>query len=663
MPSLLIPMIGRGARKMNRDQCRLKPRNRGKLRVIFVCRVSDPGPGKQDERSLDNQEAMYRNWMKHHLKDTPYEITDISGSGSGEYLDREEYQKLIELVETCDFDLVITEDLGRVVRRIHAHLFRELCVDCGTRVIAINDHVDTSEPCWQDRSIFSAWHHEQSNRDTSDRIKRTHLNRFEHGGCASCEIYAIIIPRGKDKTDADWRKDPDAERVYKAWFEMLDAGAYYTEVADWLNEEEVPTGPYARNDMWDGKMVAHITRNTILKGVRFRDRQKTRRNSRGKYLSEKAKPEELRTRAVSHLAFFFEPEYYDRVIAKLDKRNARRGRLSGNGRDERTGTPKSRTRFPGQSLFCGICGRLFVFGGHGQKDHLMCQGAREYRCWNGRSIDGPLAARKIAQAVFRAIELLPDFDDAFLDLLNDEAQRVDTTRLYQLQSLEKRCRHRERQIDRLVAFIREGDTSRRVRDELRQLEDEQSDDLEEWNSLQAKPADTVSIPSIDEIKTIAHEELFDLHVTSWEFNKIMRKLTPRMVVFPVRLCDGGNLEFRAKFRFFPGRLLPNSKLQEIVEQPLQQVLCVNLFDHVQREEFRQRVVDLRRNCTEREVADQLGITKTAAQRAAALYRIMNTFGLSDPYVAVTEPPQDLPKMRRHKHKRYRFEPLPDAGRF
>jgi len=69
-------------------------------------------------------------------------------------------------------------------------------VEHGTRVIALNDRVDTAIHGWQDASIFSAWHHERSNRDTSDRIKRTHRNRFDNGGCAAFNIYGIIKPPG-----------------------------------------------------------------------------------------------------------------------------------------------------------------------------------------------------------------------------------------------------------------------------------------------------------------------------------------------------------------------------------------------------------------------------------------------------------------------------------
>ena len=44
-------------------------------------------------------------------------------------------------------------------------------------------------------------------------------------------------------------------------------------------------------------------------------------------------------------------------------------------------------------------------------------------------------------------------------------------------------------------------------------------------------------------------------------------------------------------------------------------------------------------------------------------RRMHTLGLTDPYVAVTEPPDDYGKLRRHLHSRYRFEPLESAGEF
>lgn len=129
----------------------IEPRNGHTVRVLVTCRVSDPRPGKQDERSLEDQRAMHEEWLQAHLN-YPYELTVLEGRESGELIDRADYRELTQLVETDQFDLVLTEDLGRILRRVHAHLFAELCVDFDTRLIARNDNIDTAQPGWEDRS-------------------------------------------------------------------------------------------------------------------------------------------------------------------------------------------------------------------------------------------------------------------------------------------------------------------------------------------------------------------------------------------------------------------------------------------------------------------------------------------------------------------------------
>jgi hypothetical protein len=278
----------------------LLPKDGQTLKVIVPVRVSDPT--KQDERSLEDQRAKVEKFLTEHF-DGPYELTVLEGRQSGELLDREEFRKLNELVATGRFDLVIAEDLGRIVRRMQAFMFCEFCVDHATRVIAINDHVDTARDGWQDSSIISAWHHERSNRDTSDRIKRTHRNRFMQEGVLACTIYGYDKPPGA-KTDAEVRRDPAAEAIYKEWFRMLDEdNATFADIALYLNTHKVPLAPHARGTStdWDGKMVARHTFNPILKGMRERNRRKSKRQSSGKYKSIKAEPNELLQAHISHI--------------------------------------------------------------------------------------------------------------------------------------------------------------------------------------------------------------------------------------------------------------------------------------------------------------------------------------------------------------------------
>ena len=63
--------------------------------------------------------------------------------------------------------------------------------------------------------------------------------------------------------------------------------------------------------------------------------------------------------------------------------------------------------------------------------------------------------------------------------------------------------------------------------------------------------------------------------------------------------------------------------------------------------------------TERQIADALGVTHPVVPQAMKLHRAMQRLGADDPYQVLTEPPAGSNKMRRHKHPRYRFQPLPD----
>ena len=640
----------------------LEPRDGRTLRILSVCRVSSPGPGKQDIRSLEDQEALHRRWLDSH-NSLPYRLEVLAGSGSGESLEREEYTRVIEMIESEEFDLVLAEDLGRIVRRIHAHLLCELCVDHGVRLIAINDHVDTAEPGWQDRSFFSAWHHERSNRDTSDRIKRTHRSRFFSGGSVPLPIYGYVKKPGA-KSDADWEKLPEAESIYREWFDRLDQGASYAEIADSLNEKGVPTGPYTRQSLWTCQMVSRVTHNWILKGTRFHNKRKTkRRNSSGTYVAQKATPDDLLLRSVPHLAFF-DADYYDAVVAKADARNAKFRRTDENGRDPCANRPKKRVRFPGQSIYCGVCGRLFVFGGHGQKDRLMCSGAREHTCWNGATLDGPLATERICEAVFATVEALPDFDAAFLEMVSEEAREYDAAQHSRLQETIGKIRQVEREVANLVTFIRGGDGSDSVRGELARLETQLKQLRHEKSSIERAPTKTLNIPGVDEIKQIAREAFKDLAISSFQFAALLRQITGPIMVWPFQAVDGGPVVLRAKLQICLSNLLPDTRLQAVLCGPLTREVRLDLFVSPQHIELREQVIAGRKEAneagrkrTEREVAQELGITVTAAQRAAKLGRRMLQLSLQDPYGLLTQPPC-CGKNRRHLHSRYRFDPLP-----
>ena len=634
----------------------LSPRKGNCLHVVIVARISGVS---QDERSLDDQEAMHREIVDSNY-DGPIEWRVLATRGSGERLDRDEYFELTELIETGRIDLVIAEDLGRICRRVHAHLLCELCEDHGTRLIALNDHIDTGRPDWRLHSHFAVMRHESYNADTAARIQRSHRNRFRQGGVVQCVIYGIVKPH-RGAQDTELSKDPTAEPIYDQWFQKLESGSSLAEVADWLNELSIPTGPHCRNKSWDANAVRRVTFNPILKGIRQRNRLKSKRvNSTGRRKSVRADPSELLERPCPHLAFI-EPERYDRVVRMLVARNGHTARKRPNGVDPRQGVPKKRTRWPGQHVRCGICGREFRFGGHGQTDHLVCRGAKEYRCWNAITFDGPSAAAKLAHAIMAEVEQLPGFDDALLMKLRAELAEQQTARQSRLQDFDREQRKLERERDNVISAIREGGYYEALDRELKRIESDLQDLAAERDQLASAPASECELPSIEVIRSQTRELFADLAISSPEFQRRVKRLVPSIEVFPYRLLDGGHPVLRAKVTLDLVATLDVPTIASAVPS-LQRVLVVDLFERPQRAAYLQQIVELRKSKTQRATAAELGLAIATIEKAMALQRRMDAAGVSDPYVTVHEPPADYPKLCRHLHRRYRFEPLPGYER-
>ncbi len=141
-----------------------KPRDGRTLKVIRVARVSTDA---QDSRSLDDQRARIQTYVE-SLHCGEVEFIDIASQGSSGQLAREELLELERRIESGSFDLVIAEDLSRICRRRRAFDFCEICIDYDTRLIAINDHIDTAaSDCWES-AVFATWQHQRSNCDVAD---------------------------------------------------------------------------------------------------------------------------------------------------------------------------------------------------------------------------------------------------------------------------------------------------------------------------------------------------------------------------------------------------------------------------------------------------------------------------------------------------------------
>ncbi len=632
----------------------LKPRNGVKFVVLFVCRISGKS---QDEKSLEDQEAYYREWLDRHFEG-PVEIIVIATQGSGERLDRAESAEIYEHIDSRRIDLILTEDLGRIYRRIHALLLCEDCIDCGVRLISLNDNLDTAVEGWRVHGLFAVMRHEQYNADTAKRIRRTHRNRFLQQGLLFQDLIAGYIKPPGATSDTQLQKDPRFEPVYDEMFTRLEGGAGFPEISDWFIAIELPVGPYCRPPKrWTAKMVRGIVFNKILKGMRHRnDKISVRVNGTGRRKSVKAPPEELLERFCPHLVFI-EPERYDRVIALIKRRNEKHRRHLVDGVDPRQNVARKATEFPGQLARCGTCGHLFYWTGTADQKMMSCSGCLNYHCWNAININGPYLQSKLLEAIWAEIRSLPEFGPHFQSLVAERYREAFTQKSATKIVKQKEIARLQGQIQRITTSIEEHGGTHALHERQSQLEITLATLEDDLKFLNSTPDTVVELPSITELQQAAEEVFRVLAPRDPRVWRQLRRLVPQLYLFPYQICDGQGIFLRAKLVLNLAALIPQSGMPEEVEQILYRHIAVDLFDIPQRVEFRERVVELhQQGLSTRKIAGRLGLTQPAVQNALALDQRMKELGLTEPFVLLTEPPESFGRCRRHKKSRYRFEP-------
>lgn len=118
----------------------LQPKSPGSpLKVIILGRTAT-----ENHRVEDSM-----NYAEDHLRrmyDGPIEIRRLGERASGLLVGRPTIREALALIATGDWDLLLVENLSRIYRSPRfAYGFLQDCIDAGTRVIALDDNLDTAD--------------------------------------------------------------------------------------------------------------------------------------------------------------------------------------------------------------------------------------------------------------------------------------------------------------------------------------------------------------------------------------------------------------------------------------------------------------------------------------------------------------------------------------
>ena len=645
---------------LRRRDSEVRPRNGHTLMVAMAGRIS--GCQGQKELSLADQEDNGRETVV-DLYIGPAEYHVIAATkAKGERLDRPELKLIEEAYQSGDYDLFIFDDLSRLIRGGEAVRLLGVGVDNGTRTLCIADGIDTNDPTWEEDALNACSENVAHNERTSKRIKQKSMNRFKKFGQPTGRpIAGYFIPPGVKSYDG-WQKQEDlAPLIQEAKRLLLETGDCFV-VADYFNERGFAVGPYARRQSWDGKMVRRYFANPLLKGKPQRGAMHTvKHHGSGRRKSVK-NPKGPNFYDAPHLAFFTEQEFDD-LNTLLDAKNGHHRRKEVNGADPLLHRDRSQSIFPGLHARCWYCGHRYVWGANGMVKNLMCANSREWHCWHSIGFSGPEATEKLVAEIGRQLQRLDGFAGQFAAMVQNAGSSLEGKLDEEWHNLRHEEALQKKEEANLAAAIAKVGLDELLMQKLNEVKAKRPTLLLQRHRLEQRGKKQLVLPdSTATLLGMLEEEFRQLAFDSPAFGKLMQSLVPEFYVYAVRLCDGGHLLPRAKVRLNLGGNFSDINLVPGLAEMLTQDLTLDLFDAPQRERIRQEAVQLHSGgkgpkAISRMIAEKP--TATAVQKALALHRQMLSRGLSTPYLALREPPDDYPKLRRHKHARYRFQPLDD----
>jgi site-specific DNA recombinase len=640
-----------------RERDQITPRNSCELVVCVAARIS--GCPRQKEASLDDQIDHAKEVIAEYYAG-PVELRIVATKGKGENLERPELAVIEEQLRSRELDLLICEDLGRVVRGAEAVRLCGIAVDHGTRVLAPNDCFDTDDPDWETDILSICRDHVGHNVHASKRIKHKKMNRFrKYGGATPCEIAGYDKPDDA-KTYDDWKKIDTDTPVIQEGKRLLKETLNYSRVAKYFHDQGFKPGPYTRrkDGTWDGKMVRRFYANMLLAGKPGRGYRHTiKHHEPGKRISvpNPNGPDFIDRPHLAHLD-------YDELVELnelLRNKNSKLGRKKVNGVDPRFRVPRKSTKFPSQHGRCYYCGYHYICGGNGIVGHIGCSNIRDWHCWNSFGVSCEMAATEVMRAITEFVYELDGFADQFKDLVEQAHRERVCVSADQWKQLDAEDGKVAREMANLVDSMKMFGPTPEIKAALDDVKNRQQQLARERRALDNATKRELQLPgTVAELRAAFETKAAGLAIDSPEFGDLMRQLAPDFHVYLVRLLDGGHPMPRARVRLDLTGCVSDLQYVSDMSPLLTKVVTLDLFVPPQRERIREEVLRLS-GTKQREIAKQLSEPSFQAvvQKALALNDMMKERGLASPYEVLLEPPTDYGKLRRHLNSRYKFRPL------
>jgi len=451
---------------------------------------------KQSRASIDDQVRNCRTFAKHKGWTDIEVYADEAISGTKK--DRPAYQRMLADAKAKAFDVLLVDDLSRLSRddielKQAVRSFRFW----GVRIIGVTDGFDSDAKGYKIQASVRGMMNEIYLDDLAEKTHRGLEGKALKGQNTGGRAYGyqhipIEHPTEKDTfgrpkiIHVTREVDPEQAEIVRQIFQWFAEGRGYREIAGRLNTQKIPS---PRRGTWTASSIRPMLRNKVYMGRTVWNRRQWVRNPEtGKRVPKTRPQDEWVTKDTPKLRIL-DDQLWKSVQARRDEMLSTHRERQKDGK-QRPG--KAPTYLFSSIVKCGTCGGDYI---KANKTHYRCStyiNKGKAACDNGVSVRKDVLEERLLHAIKTEL-----FDDDSFETFKTEARLVLDQRMKNRKKdtahLRRQLAKVEHEIANMVDFVKAGNITPTLSDELRKAEAEKERLAAELST---------SIPAIDDVEEI-----------------------------------------------------------------------------------------------------------------------------------------------------------------
>lgn len=250
------------------------------LKIIIYARLSkeeEKQSFQEQSKSIKNQIELCREFIeneKNEYLDCKYTIIDelYDDGVSGTTFDREDFNKVIKLIENKKVNMLITKDLSRLGRDhiLTDNYIEKWFPENNVRYVSILEGIDTYnyESISNDIAPIINWSNDQFAKTTSKKIRKQFQKMMKNGIWTGGEP-----PLGYKLENKHFVIDENGSNIVKRIFKLALEGKKSSDICKILNEQKIPLPSLMKKsnrkiniNLWSLHTINRILKNEIYIG-------------------------------------------------------------------------------------------------------------------------------------------------------------------------------------------------------------------------------------------------------------------------------------------------------------------------------------------------------------------------------------------------------------